>query len=453
MKPPFVPPAPRVYAKDLALWQLLWNAARSNLAIWPDYAFDVLVARNTVFGIDTVLLNDPEVARHVLGGNSANYRRPVAVRRVARPLGGAGLFLAEGDAWRRQRRLLAPAFTPSRIGLLVPHFADAGRHLLRALQGRPRANLSRAFQHTALEAVLRALFSMPNNDARERLSRLVRDYIEGPGRPNLLDGFAKREDAFAFASGRRERFRARWFTAIEDIIDERRQKAPKRERLDLLDLMLGLADADTGETLEPAEIRDQCATMFFAGSETTARLMFWAAYLLAQDQDEQARVRAEVLAFHPDKVSGIDALQNWPRLRNVLLEALRLYPPLPHLIRDAVGPDLIAGETIAAGTQVWISPWVLHRHRRFWNDPTAFMPDRFAGKAAPWIQMPAYIPFGAGPRICIGLSFALTEAQVVLASLLARYRIGLPDARVVMPLGRATTEPSYEPEFELDVLQ
>jgi len=217
--------------------------------------------------------------------------------------------------------------------------------------------------------------------------------------------------------------------------------------------MLAAKDADTGEMLAPAEIRDQCATMFFAGSETTARLMFWAAYLLAQDEDEQARVRAEVLAFHPAEASSIDALQNWPRLRNVLLEALRLYPPSPHIIRDAIGPDVLAGETIAADTQVWISPWVLHRHRRFWDFPTAFIPDRFAGKAAPWTQMPAFIPFGAGPRICIGLSFALAEAQIVLAMLLERYRIGVADGRPVLPLGRATTEPSYEPAFALDALQ
>jgi cytochrome P450 len=451
VKAPLVPPAPEVYAQDLPTWRALWNAARSSLAIWPDYAFDVLFARNSVLGIKTALLNDPDAAREMLGGHAANYRRPSAVRRVALPLGGAGLFLAEGGDWRRQRRLLAPTFTPASIGLLVPHFGEAGQHLLRAVERVPQANLSRAFQDTAFEAVLRALFSMPEDAARDRLGRLVRGYIEGPGRPNLLDFFAQRDDAFAFANGKRARFQQAWFGAIEAIVAARRA-APRDGHRDLLDLMLGVRDADTGETLAPSEIRDQCATMFFAGSETTARLMFWAAYLLTQDQDEQARVRAEIAAFPPARVDSLDALQNWPRLRNVLLEALRLYPPLPHLMRVALADDSIGGEAIDAGTQVWVSPWVLHRHRKFWDHPTAFMPDRFAGKSAPWTQMPGYMPFGAGPRICIGLAFALAEAQIVLATLLERYRIGLPGAEPVMPIGRATIEPSHEPAFRLEAV-
>ncbi|HME83798.1 MAG TPA: cytochrome P450, partial [Roseiarcus sp.] len=137
-------------------------------------------------------------------------------------------------------------------------------------------------------------------------------------------------------------------------------------------------------------------------------------------------------------------------VEKVGLEALRLYPPVPHIFRDAIGPDDICGESIGANTQVWMSPWVMHRHRRFWDRPTAFLPSRFAGKTAPWTQTPAYIPFGAGPRICIGFSFALSEAQIVVAQLLSRYRISLPDARPVLPVGRVTIEPSYEPLFRLD---
>src|SRR3984957_16736821 len=118
----------------------------------------------------------------------------------------------------------------------------------------------------------------------------------------------------------------------------------------------------------------------FCGSETTARLLFWACYLLAMDSDEQTRVREEVTAFRPERIDGPDDLQNWRRLRNVLLEALRLYPPLPQIVRVANEPDDICGEKISANTQVWISSWVMHRHRRFWDQPTAFLPGRFAGK-------------------------------------------------------------------------
>jgi len=279
----FVPPAPTVHAKNLPVWPLLWKGTRSSLSIWPDTAFDAFTVRNSVMGLKTLLVNDPEGVRHVLAGNAANYRRPPVVTRFARPLGGSGLFLAEGADWRRQRRLLAPTFTPASIGLLLPHFRDAALHLLRSLEKSPRANLSKAFQDTAFEAVLRALFSMPESRDRETLSHMVREYADGPGRPNLFDGFSTSDDSFAFANGKRARFQKRWFAAIDQIISQRKASPTKAGHRDLLDLLLSLRDAETGEGLSSAEIRDQCATMFFAGSETTARLMFWASYLLAMD--------------------------------------------------------------------------------------------------------------------------------------------------------------------------
>ena len=447
---PFVPPAPSVHSKDLPVWLLLWKFLRSTLSIWPDYAFDRLYVRNRVMGIETILVNDPEGVRHVLTANAANYRRPYSVTRNARPILGSGLFLAEGADWRRQRRLLAPTFAPASIGLLLPHFRDAGLHLLRSVDKSPRANLSKAFQDTALEAVLRALFSMPESGDRETLSHMAREYADGPGRPNLFDAFATSENSFAFVNRKRTRFQERWFPAIDHIISRRKASPTKAGHRDLLDLVLSLKDAETGETLSDAEIRDQCATMLVAGSETTARLMFWASYLLAMDREEQASVREEIAAFPPQRINGLDDLQNCPRLRSVLLEALRLYPPIPQIVRVANGPDDICSEKIDANTQVWMSPWVMHRHRRFWGRPTAFLPGRFAGKTAPWTQTPAYIPFGSGPRICLGVSFALSEAHIVMAQLLSRYRISLPDAHPVLPVGHVTIEPSYEPLFRLD---
>jgi cytochrome P450 len=246
--------------------------------------------------------------------------------------------------------------------------------------------------------VLRALFSMPESQSREELSALVRGYVEGAGRPSLLDGFAPSEDSFGFALGKRRRFQSKWFGAIAAIIAQRKAEPRSADHRDLLDLLLQLKDVDTGEMLSDDEIRDQSATMFFAGSETTARLMFWAVHLLTLDREEQQRLSSEITAFPPDDVRTLEDLANWPRLRNVLLETLRLYPPVPHIIRQANGPDTISGMSVAANDQIWASAWIMHRHRKFWQNPTAFMPDRFAGKSAPWVQTSGYIPFGIGPR-------------------------------------------------------
>ena len=219
---PFVPPAPTVHPKNLPVWRLLWNLTRSSLSIWPEYAFDALYVRNRVMGLKTIVVSDPEGVRHVMTANAANYRRPPVVTRFARPLGGSGLFLAEGADWRRQRRLLAPTFTPASIGLLLPHFRDAGLHLLLSVERSQSANLSKAFQDTALEAVLRALFSMPESSDRETLSHMVREYADGPGRPNLFDVFSTSDDSFAFANGKRARFQKRWSAAIDQIISRRK---------------------------------------------------------------------------------------------------------------------------------------------------------------------------------------------------------------------------------------
>ena len=190
--------------------------------------------------------------------------------------------------------------------------------------------------------------------------------------------FAKSENAFAFRNRSRERFENVWFTTIEGLISERQFSG--NDHRDLLDLLLSLKDADTGEPLSKIEIRDQCATMLVAGSETTGRLMFWAIYLLTQDIEEQAKSRAEIAAFPPGRVRSLNDLQHWPRLRNVLLEALRLYPPAASIVREAIEADEVGGERIAAKTQVWFSAWIMHRHRKFWDQPTAFIPDRFCGQ-------------------------------------------------------------------------
>ena len=155
-------------------------------------------------------------------------------------------------------------------------------------------------------------------------------------------------------------------------------------------------------------------------------------------------------AFPPERVTSLNDLGNWPRLRLVLLEALRLYPPVPIIVREPIEDDVIMAEPIRRGIQVYVVPWVLHRHRKHWQHPTAFMPDRFAGLSSPWTSGGAYLPFGAGPRICLGAAFALAEAQIILATVLHRYTIAVEDEGPVLPVGRLTILPSYNPMFRVE---
>jgi cytochrome P450 len=445
-----VPPAPKVPDKDLPGWRLLFEFSRNTVSIQPNRAFEELIVRRRIFGIDSILINEPDGVRHVLTTAMGKYKRLVAADRILAPIVGKGLLLAAGSQWRRQRRMLAPVFAPANIGLFVAHFAAAASGLAERINGSTRANLSLAFQEAALEAVLRALFSLPDSAQREHIAAKCRHYLAGPGRPNILDGFARTAESFAFAMGRRRRFQRAWSDAIDTLVATRRESPATTAHGDLLDLLLAARDPESGEALSEAEVRDQCSTMLVAGFETTARLLFWATYLLTLDVAEQNRVRIELAAFPPERVRSLDDLLNWPRLRQTLLEALRLYPPVAYISREAIVDDLVAGELIRPGMQVWISPWVLHRHRKFWDNPTAFMPDRFAGKPSPWTGIGAFLPFGAGPRICIGATFALAEAQIVLATLLSRFKVTLDASRPVLPVARVTTAPSYEPWFELE---
>ncbi len=447
--PSIIPPAPAVHAKDLSPLKLLSTSIRNSLAIWPDYAFDVPFSRNKVFGIESVLINDPVGVRHIMTTNAANYVRPVMMMRIMRPILGQGLFSAEGGEWRRQRRVLSPTFTPHNVNIMLPHVIAAAKDLGDQLDGEPSVDLSDAFQAAALNAVLRALFSVSRPLERDHIGNLVRQYVNGPGRPQVFDGFAKSETTFGLALSGRRAFQKRWFAAVAALVAARRQSPHAAGHRDLLDLLLAARDAETGKPLAADEVRDQAATMIFAGYETTARLMFWASYLLTLDQAEQATLRAEVAAFPPEHIRTLDDLARWPRLRLVLLETLRLYPPVPLLMRQPIEDDVIIGERVKRGAQVYVAPWVLHRHRKHWQNPTAFMPDRFAGQPAPWTASGAYLPFGAGPRICIGAIFALAEAQIMLATVLQKYTLSIESKQPVMPVGRLTIQPSDAPLFKL----
>ncbi len=444
-----IPPAPVVHPKELSTLRLALTAVRNSLEIWPESAFDLTFSRNKVLGVENVLISDPAGIRHVMAENAMNYVRPTIMPRLLRPLVGHGLFLAEGTEWRRQRRQLSSVFTPSSVSSLLPHFLAAANDMMDDIKGDQPVDLDDAYQGVALNAVLRALFSLPDRKDRDRVGNVVRQYITGPGRPQVLDGLARTETAFSFALGGRRAFQKRWTALVDSIVADRRRVAPGDAPRDLLDLLFAARDPETGGSLSSAEIRDQAATMIFAGYETTARLLFWASYLLTLDQREQLRVHAEVSAFPPNRIRDLKDLENWPRLRMTLLETLRLYPPVPMLIREPLEDDVILGEPVRRGVQVYIAPWVLHRHRKYWKEPTAFMPDRFANQASPWTSGGGYMPFGAGPRICIGAMFAMAEAQIILATLLHSHRLSMDDPRPLLPVGRLTTQPSHTPDFIL----
>ncbi|MGA7938865.1 MAG: cytochrome P450, partial [Bradyrhizobium sp.] len=239
----------------------------------------------------------------------------------------------------------------------------------------------------------------------------------------------------------------RWTGFIAMLMADRRAagKNDGAPSHDLFDLMNAARDPETGQAFTDAQLGDQVATMILAGHETTATALFWALYLLALDPVAQEQLATEARQVPADGEADLDRLKF---TRAVVDETMRLYPPAFLIARSALGADEIAGMPIARKDVILIAPWLLHRHEKLWRDPNAFVPERFLAPAPPPDRF-AYLPFGAGPRVCIGAHFALVEATLALARIIAAFRVTLLDKDPVMPMGVVTTQPDRSPMFQI----
>jgi unspecific monooxygenase len=361
---------------------------------------------------------------------------------MLRPLLGKGLLLSEGEDWRHQRQTVAPAFTPRTLPLLARHIAQATGALIDELahcRGRP-VDLLAEMQFLALEIAGRSMFSLAMDRHGTELRDLVTGYAEHLGRPSLLDFLLPLPIPSPREFGRR-RFRRRWMALIRRLIAERREGAPEGAAGDLFDVL-------STEERDPDRLADQFATLITAGHETTAVALFWALYLVAATPEVEARIAAEAAPLDLGPDGAAEALSRLIYTRAVVQEALRLYPPAFTLARLARRADNAAGIAIPAGALVLIAPWVLHRHRRLWDQPEKFDPARFLPGAPP-PERCAYLPFGMGPRVCIGAQFALTEATLVLAAMTRAFHIERAYSEPVMPVAIVTTQPDHPPLFRL----
>uniref|UniRef100_Q07VL6 Cytochrome P450 n=1 Tax=Rhodopseudomonas palustris (strain BisA53) TaxID=316055 RepID=Q07VL6_RHOP5 len=446
-RPPLVPPLPPRASETMSTLQRLSAISANAIASWGDRAYqdDIVVGR--FFHRSSFILNAPDAIRHVLVDNWENYARTPAGIRVLRPMLGQGLLLAEGRPWKHQRRTLAPAFTPRAVASLVPHMLSAIDDTVTALdaaRGGP-VDLREATQHMALEIAGRTMFSFGMAEHGKALRDFVMEYGWKLAQPSLLDlllplSWPTPKDVS------RALFRRRWTRFIAELMAARRAEgksdsAPPR---DLFDLMVAARDPETGEAFSEPQLGDQVATMILAGHETTATALFWALYLLALDPQTQEELAAEARAQAPGPLD----VESLKFTRAVVDETLRLYPPAFLIVRAAIGPDVVGGHKVAPHDAMLIAPWLLHRHEKLWDQPNAFIPARFLPGAPPPDRF-AYLPFGVGPRICIGAHFALVEATLALAKIVGQFRIELTDSVPVLPVGVVTTQPDRSPPFRI----
>jgi len=441
------PPRPKPLPVPRPQWRTLLQLRRNALSTWGEPAYRELVLAGPFLGRQSLLLNEPGAIKQVLVDKAAAYGRTPATLRILHPMIGDGLFLAEGEAWRFQRRTAAPAFAPKSLGLVATIAARRTAAALDRLarEGRRIADLLALFQELALEIAGEALFSQALEPFTRRLRAQLDRYGTRLARPSPLD-LALPRGWPSPAELLRRRMGRSWFALVAEIVAERRARGIEEPPRDLFDALASARDPETGRGFSERELLDQIATFLIAGHETTALALFWSSYLLALVPEVQDAVAAE--ATNADLAPEAAPHAALPVARAVVQEALRLYPPAFTIVREAREADEVAGHRLAPGDLVVVAPWVLHRHERLWVEPDRFDPRRFLPGAPP-VDRFAYMPFGVGPRVCIGARFALVEASVVLAVLLARHRLELVGPKRVLPVAVVTTHPDRRPAFRL----
>jgi cytochrome P450 len=448
---PLRPPVPPVPEVPLSVRGFL-RAVRTNaLTIWPQAAYRQDVTVRTFLGRTNVLLNGPDAIHHVLVGSPANYRRSPASIRILRPITGEGLLLSEGDDWKLQRRTVAPALAPRVMPMLAQHIVsstDEALGRLAAQSDRP-IDLLGAMQTLALDIAGRSMFSLEMDQYGATMRRMLSEFGEKYSQPRMLDMLLPPSIPTPTDFGR-ARFKRRWMGLMETILSVRLATPQPEVPRDLFDLLRAARDPETGAGFTPAQLRDQVATLILAGHETTAVTLFWALIMLAEAPAEQDWLAEEAAGARIVPETAYATAATLHRTRAVVNETLRLFPAAFTIVREAIAADRIGDLVLPARTLVMIAPWVLHRHHALWRDPAAFHPERFMPDQPAPARF-AFMPFGAGPRICVGAQFAMTEAVLVLVALIGRFRVSRVDTRPVLPIGIVTTQPDHLAHVRLSV--
>jgi cytochrome P450 len=442
------PPAPQPPRGKLG-WFALYRGLRTNpITTWGAELYEQpILADRGIMG-PLVIINRPDAIRRVFLDNAANYPKDALQLEKLAPALGRGLLTSDRDEWRFQRRTVAPLFQPSAVAAYVPVMADAVAAMLVRWENAAAsgAMLDAAREMTALtyEIISRTVFSGELETGPDVMSAAITRFFETNGRVDLWDVF-NLPRWLPRPAERRMRPATRVFRSeVRRLLERRRarQAAGEATPADLVSLLAAARDPETGVALSEQTIHDNLVTFIGAGHETTANALAWTLFLLSEYPWAFDRMAQEVDSVLAGRVPTLDDLAKLDAVRMTLEESMRLYPPIPFLSREAAGPDRIDGVEIAPGTLVIVAPWLVHRHRLLWHEPDLFEPERFAPERRGKIPRFAYLPFGAGARVCIGAGFALQEALLALAMIVQRFRPRLVPGAYVEPVARVTLRPA-----------
>ena len=424
--------------KPLGVLGTLQAGRRNVLELIPEIATRAPMISG-VTGKRWHMVMEPGALRHILRDRVQDYPKSDVTKLILGPAIGQSLFVAEGAEWLWQRRAAAPVFSQRNVAALGPVMtaaAERAAERIGAAAGRA-ADVFDEMVTATFEVISDVTFSGGEGFDRAAVHRAIDSYIAQTGKVSLFDilglpGWVPRPSRLAAGPALRQ------MKALADRTIAARKGRPVIGVPDLLDLLAVAQDPASGRSMSPGELRDNLLTFIVAGHETTALTLGWALYLCAFDPDVQAAARAEAQAVLGDRAAVAADVPALPLIRRIVDEALRMYPPAAFLARTAQAPDEILGRAVRKGDTVILPVYALHRHHALWREPDRFDPSRFEG--AP-VDRFAFLPFGDGPRICIGASFAIQEAVIILATLLARFRFSRVAGRDPRPVMILTLRP------------
>lgn len=431
-------------------WNDLRHLARARdnvLAAWPkSYFRRELITVNLGFGRKMFVVNSPAGVQHVMVGNGKNYRKSPGNTQMLKPLLGSGLFVSEGELWQRQRRMSNPAVHSSRLVGYAKLITNQGEKLVadwRARDDGHEEDVTETFTLLTANIISEIMFGFTLGEQRVRLlyDAFV-EYQSSHGRMHFGEFVGL--PAWLPRPGARRGRRAveKFDSVLAEILAAGRAAHGGEGPDNFLHMLLAFRDEE-GKPMEPGLVRDEMASIFLAGHETTAITLGWAFWLLEQHPEIEAKLHAELTTVLGGRTPAFEDVPRLTYTRAVLDETLRLYPPVHAFSRQAIGDDEVGGTKIAAGSFVTVSSWVLHRHTLWWSEPEVFKPERFLPGAAQKIDQRAYIPFGAGARICLGKHLGLLESTLLLAQLAQHFRLRVRPGHPVEPLARMTLRPRH----------
>ncbi len=438
---PVTPPKPPSRPEKVSLWRHMMLFRKDIFSSQPDKLYRAWMAEFRTPFFRSYLVNQPELVKTVLTERPDDFPKSEVIAESLKSLLGKSVFVTNGAEWKRQRRIIDPAFEGGRLREVFPAIVAAGNVAITRLKAcNGPVEMEEKASYLAADVIFRTLFSIPiTDDVAGAVFREFRDYQRTQPLLNLASFLPLPDWMPRFHRRETRRTSRKIRRLLVGLTQDRMQAiADGSAPDDLATKIMTTTDPETGRRFDAGEMVDQVAIFFLAGHETSASALAWTLYLLALDPASQDRLAAEVDQVMGQAEPEFSMIGKLAFTRDVFREALRLYPPVPMMIRSTTKPEQFRNRDIKVGAHIILSPWHLHRHERLWDHPDQFDPDRWKTDNGKTCQRTAYIPFSTGPRVCTGAGFAMIEGPLLLAMLVREFRFETVPGKVPVPVAHLT---------------